>query len=254
MRPKARALTRHRTVSPDPKALFAALDGAVLFETGDATRSGPRRSILVTHVAVRLEIRGATATLVAVSHQGKTVLDAVAERLRGNVVSRKPSRLELVFPRVPAAALDDDADAVLHASTPLDALRALLHVEVVGDPGPFAVFAAVLCAYDLVDVFEVLPPPAVDRHGLPDLVALLAEGAVLVDSAAWTTHVFSTAFSDDEAAVNDAAQRLVRIEAALDEMGDAVATRRPRRKPSRRWRPPHLWISTMPPSRRSSPS
>ena len=217
---RAQALTKHRSVAPDPQALFAAQGGAVLFETGDASRGQPRRSIVVTHVAVRLEVRGAQVTLTAISAQGRDVLAAVASELSSRVVAHTPSILTLAFPRVQA----DDDEARLRAPSPLDALRALVHATITGEPGPFAVFAAVLFSYDLVEIFEPLPPARADRHGLPDVIALLAEGSVVIDAAAGTTRVFSTAFGDSPAALQDAAHRLATIEAALDAVSETAAT------------------------------
>ena len=89
---RAEALTRHFPFAPDPKAVFSALRGAVLFETGDASTSTraddpsarpARRSILVTDVAVRLELRGARVRATATSVHGSAVVRSIAEALAG---------------------------------------------------------------------------------------------------------------------------------------------------------------------------
>lgn len=216
---RAHALTKHRALAVDPKALFRATGGAVLFETGDQANHGPRRSILVPHVAVRLEIRGPRVRLTAVSVQGRAVVAELARALAASVVEASPTTVELEFPRAEA----EDDEARLRLPTPLDAVRALVSASVEGEPGPFAVFAAVLFTYDLVDVFEVLPPPDSDPHLQPDAVVLLAESVIVVDARTGTVRLFATAFGDDPTAIPDAARRLAALEASIDALPDAKA-------------------------------
>ncbi len=214
----AEALTRHFSFAPDPKALHAALGGTVLFETGDASGADERRSILVTDVAVRLEVRGSRVRALALSPHGRAVLRSMAESLASFVVEVGPEVVDLAFPR--GAARDDAARLAL--PSPLDAVRALVDATVVGDRSSHAVFAVVRFGYDLCEAFEPLPPPRAPGHGLPDAVALLAEGAVVVDAAAGTTRIWSTAFGDAPTVKPDAAARLARLAEALGRVGDAV--------------------------------
>jgi anthranilate synthase component 1 len=223
---RAEALTRHLSFAPDPKALFAALEGAVLFETGDASSASERRSILVTDVAVRLEVRGLRVRALAVSVHGRAVLASMARALAPFVVDGGPALLDLAFPR--GAAGDDAARLVL--PSPLDAIRALVDADVHGDRTAHAVFAAVRFGYDLCEVFEPLPPPRTPGHGLPDAVALLAEGAIVIDGAAATTRIYAAAFGDAPTALPDAAARLAQATAVISTLGDDAFT--PRAAPS----------------------
>lgn len=180
LRPRVSALYRRLPDAPDGFSLFAHLSehgtrpGGFFYERVDAP------TIIVDRAAARIETRGQTATLDAVSVGGENVLAFVAQKLAQFVTRQDVRRLELTFP----APRGDDAEARLLAPSPLDALRAVTlelgkESEAAGD-----IVCAGVIAYDFIDAFEDLPAPRSDPLNYPDNVFLLAETYVRIDPGA----------------------------------------------------------------------
>lgn len=213
--------TRSLPFALPPIALHAALtDGGTakntLFlesgvaEGGERTR-GSQKSLLLVGAAVRVTCTLPEVRVESCSPAGTAILAALADALAAFVA--RPSATEfsplvLTFPRCD----DPDAEARLHAPSPLDVLRALTRATVTEDAGPFSVFLGGLQSFDFVGAFEDLPQYRENATAVPDYVYYLAESLIIVDPRAGQTQILCTAFHDGERpndpVINDAAQRL----------------------------------------------
>ncbi len=217
-----RALGRRLDLAPDPLALYheltegGARKDTLLFETGDSAGGTSAVSYLVPAAALRATCRGRRVVVEALSDSGELALAAVRARFDGtpHVVEFGPRKLLLGFAE-PDGTLD--ADERLGAPSPLDVLRAM-STGLRGEErlGGRAVFCAGVFAYDLVDVFEKLPPAASDPRRYPDYVFWLAESLITIDRRTGTTTVVCPAFGSDDparaaASYHDAAARLDRL-------------------------------------------
>jgi len=238
---QALPLARRLPSAPDPLALYEALSdggrrpGALLLETGERhAESGSARTLVIPAAAARATCRGRVVRVEALTPQGASVIEHLARRAAPFVVERAHGQIQLAFPRVSA----DDAEARLLAPSPLDVLRALsTGFEVIEDAGPFSVLCAGVMAYDLVEAFEDLPPPAEDPLGFPDYVFWLAESLVVVDPVAGSADVICAAFGSEDAgaaraATHDAADRLAALVRACERV-PAAAAGRPAAPPQR---------------------
>ena len=212
-------LGRRLGVAPDPLALYGELSkggtrkDTLLLETADAAQGTPARSFLLEAAALRATCRGRRVQIDALSAGGELALEAVAASLEGRIEARAPRRLTLAFPRIAGG----DEEERLKAPSPLDALRAMsTWLSVAAGGAARAAFCAGVFAYDLVGVFEDLPPAASDPLGHPDYVVWLAESLITIDAATGQTHVACAAFGGEDrrraaTAYHDAAARLARL-------------------------------------------
>lgn len=220
--------TRSLPFSLPPVALHAALTkggtvaNTVFLESGVAEggeqKRGSQKSLLLVGAAVRVTCRLPRVRVEVCAPAGVAILAALAEELAAFVAENGPTGLVLEFPR----CTDPDADARLHAPSPLDVLRALTRATVTEDAGPFSVFLGGLQSFDFVGAFEDLPDYREDVTAVPDYVYYLAESLVVVDPRAGQTQILCTAFHDGEGAndpvVNDAAQRLAELVRQCEEL------------------------------------
>ena len=191
---EALALFRVLPADADALALYAALsDGGRRADTMLFERStGP--SLLLDRAAVRAECRGHEAVLTALSEGGRNVLATVAARLAERLVEHSSDRLLLRFP--PPAGVD--AAERLAAPSPFDAVRALTLGLNAAEAEPFALCCLGVIAYDHVDLFETLPPPAEDPLGFPDFSFWLAESLIVFEPGA-RPRIVCTAFGSADA-------------------------------------------------------
>ena len=225
----ARALTRRLGTAPDRLALYAALcDGGRRCDTMLLeTLAGP--SLIMDQAAVRIECRGLCVTLAALTAGGRAVLGAVARSLPHRVEAQEETCLTLRFP----APEGDDAEARLLASSPFDALRAIVSGLRSDSPEePFTLACLGVVAFDHVDFLETLPAPAEDPLDYPDYLFWLAESLVVAEPGL-APRLVCTAFaaeaSEAKGAHYGAAERL----AALSERCEQVSHTRSSRAKSR---------------------
>ncbi|MCG8554812.1 MAG: anthranilate synthase component 1 [Proteobacteria bacterium] len=187
--------------APDPVELFGALGaprpGVVLDSTAREHHLA-RRSIVLTKAAVTLSCRERTVTLQAHSDNGNAALEHAAGRLadRASTLSKERGKLIADFgPRPDEGLLDTER---LQEPSPLDALRAVTTgYTPLGEPEPYAVLAAGVFAYDLIDTVESLPGPRLDPLDYPNFLFWLAEELVIVEHPSETCRVITTVFGGD---------------------------------------------------------
>ena len=208
---EAIALQRRLPSNPDRLALYAALtDHGRRPDTFLLERSvGP--SLLMDQAAVRIECRGRSVVLVALSKGGAHILATVASRMADRVTSFGDDGLMLSFP----AAAGDDAGERLVAASPLDVLRFLTGLDSRSNEEPFTLTLLGVVAFDQADIFEALPANAQDPLGFPDFLFWLAESLIVFEPGA-APRLLCTAFGSDDAAAAErsyygAAERLATL-------------------------------------------
>jgi len=178
---EAMALVRPLPRAQDPLALYALLsesgrrpDTLLLERT-----VGP--TLLVDRAAVRVECRGQSVTLTALSENGRNLLGGEGAQT-------------LSFER--SASLD--AAERLRAPSPLDALRSLTTAIASLTPEePFTLACGGVVAYDHVDLFEALPASAEDPLGFPDFLFWIADSLIVFEAGA-RPRAICTAFGSDD--------------------------------------------------------
>lgn len=180
-------LSRRLTGAPDPLDLYARLSNGgrapntLLLESADATTGAGERSLLMVRSAVRIRCLGAQVEVEAQSPNGHALLPWLAERLAGRATaSRTPDRLTLEFP-ASADRVQDEATRA-RAPSPLDVLRILAgELAIPSRPADVNHLVAGIFSYDLVDLFEPLPPPAADPAQFPRFDFWVPDQLVVVD-------------------------------------------------------------------------
>lgn len=226
---EAIALQRRLPSIRDPLELYAELtDHGRRPDTCLLERSGGP-SLLLDQAAVRIECRGHSVALLALSRTGDELLAIVAKRLSGRVETFADRRLDLCFP----ATLGDDAEQRLLAPSPFDVLRLLTGLASRSPEEPFTLTAVGVVAFDHVDLVETLPANTQDALEFPDYLFWLAETLIIFEPGA-PPRLICTAFgAQDEAAGErsyfSAAERLAKLveRCARAEPMPAPATPRP---------------------------
>ena len=208
---EAMALQRRLLSRPDRLALYAALtDQGRRPDTFLLERSvGP--SLLMNQAAVRVECRGPSVVLIALTRSGGLVLATVARRLANRVESFEADRLALCFPSVAG----DDAEARLLAPSPFDVVRLLIGLASRSTEEPFTLAVVGVVAFDPADLFEALPANVQDPLDFPDFLFWLAESLIVFEGDA-PPRVLCTAFGSDDIAAAErsyygAAERLAAL-------------------------------------------
>ena len=190
-------LVRRLTGAPDPLALYAALtDGGdrpdtLLLESADAATGQGEKSVLLPRTMLRLEGRGPEVRLVPLTANGMALRDWLATVLPGSAAVHRDGEI-LVARYTPPGPGERDEQARLRAPGPLDALRAaVLRPRLVSSPAPLAHLAAGIFSYDLVDLFERLPPPRADDLGAPDFTFWIPEQVLILDHVHRATTVIA---------------------------------------------------------------
>ncbi|QDG54245.1 anthranilate synthase component 1 [Persicimonas caeni] len=216
-------ISRRVPKAPDPLELFARLTDAgeradaALLESADGAEGRHLRSMLVTKCAVRATCRAREVMFEALSANGESALEHVAERL-GEFGEVRDEAGALRF--VPETATRGGSEAHrLRAPSSLDALRAMAFGwELVSSPGPLSMVCPGVFAYELIDEFEALPEPRGDATEYPDFVFWLPEETVVIDHTTGATrairHVY--AGSQARASYHDAMNALEGLCAAVE--------------------------------------
>lgn len=180
-------LSRRLTGAPDPLDLYARLSNGgrapntLLLESADATTGAGERSLLMVRSAVRIRCLGARVEVDAQSPNGRALLPWLAERLAGRAsAALGADQLTLEFPAV-AGRVQDEATRA-RAASPLDVLRILAgELAIPSRPADVNHLVAGIFSYDLVDLFEPLPPPAADPARFPRFDFWVPDQLVVVD-------------------------------------------------------------------------
>ena len=208
-------LVRRMTGAPDPLTLFAALTeggrrpDTLLLESADATTRVGERSVLVVRSMLRITCRSGHIVLDSLSVSGAELASRV---------TCSPPELE--------RGERDERERLL-APGPLDALReAVLSPRLVSEAGTFSLFAAGIFAYDLVDLFESLPPPKVDTLGFPDYVFWVPDRVIVVDHVQNATTIIALIVggASAEGAYHDAVRDVERLVRIVEETGTRGAS------------------------------
>ena len=210
-----------------PVRLFAALRGpdsphAFLLESADMHTGTAERSLGAAQPCLRIQGRGLDWEMASFNRTGEKLLLAVQPRLdfvSGLTVEAGetgPTRLRGTLPE-PVAALEERRR--LELPGPMDLLRAIHGVcRPARQPAfpPGGLFGAF--AYDFVDCFESLPPPAADPQPVPDFVFYFADHLFVVDHVHDRTVFVATALGLDrpEEEYQRAQELIVELEAAAD--------------------------------------
>lgn len=190
-------LARRVTGAPDPLRLHARLtqDGTtphtLLLESADATTGVGERSLLVVRCALRARCLGREVIVDALSPNGRALLPWLAETLTPTAtIHHDGDRLSATFPAHDGALLDEAARG--RAPSPLDVLRALhSKVSVTARPADVNHLLAGIFGYDLVDLFEPLPPPASDPVEFPRYDFWMPDQVLVVDHVRNATTVLA---------------------------------------------------------------
>ncbi len=180
-------LVRRLSARPDPLALFSTLteEGSrpdtLLLESADATTGEGERSLVIPRAALRVSGRGAEVRITPLTPNGKALTTWLASTCRhASAVEHDDEVLVLTFP-APAGRDVPDAER-LRTPSPLDALRTLaLEPTLQAQPLALSHLIAGVFAYDLIDLFEILPPAIADPLGYPDYLFWVPDHLVVID-------------------------------------------------------------------------
>jgi anthranilate synthase component 1 len=235
-------LVRRLSGAPDPLVLYAGLtdDGkradTLLLESADAATGVGEKSILLPKTMLRLEGRGGLVTLTPLTPNGVALAEFVGESLRGTAeVSRDDDRTTIRYPAREAGVRDEQAR--LKARGPLDVLRAaVFSPRLVSEPALLCHLAAGIFAYDLVDLYEELPPPNSDPLGYPDFIFWVPEQILILDHTHRTTTIVAPVVGGEaaESSYHDAVR-------AVEQLSRVVEGARGTAHPAPPIEPPAPW-------------
>jgi len=212
-------LSRRLIGAPDPLALYGRLtEGGraahtLLLESADATTGAGERSLLMVQAALRVRCLGLAVQVDALTANGQALLPWLAERLaaRSEVV-HGAGTLTATFADPKGQEMDEAARG--RAPSPLDVLRVLAgEVKLSSRPADLNHMVAGIFSYDLVDLFEPLPPPASDPVAFPRYDFWLPEQVVVVDHLRNATTVLALVMggTDAERRYHDATVAISRL-------------------------------------------
>ncbi len=166
----------------------------------------------------------------ALSANGRALLPWMLERLRDRAPRRDGAAFTVRFPRLALGELPD-AERV-RAPSPLDVVRlAATGPRLVSEPAPYAHICAGVLAYDLLDLFEDLPPARADALDWPAFECWVPDRTIVVDHVRRGTTVLAGVFGGGEPGVNyhdavRAVEALTRAVRAAPPLGSAGAPAR----------------------------
>jgi anthranilate synthase component I len=205
-------LVREVTGSPDPLSLYAALSeggtkpGTFLLESGETGAGAGERSLIGVSPALRITCTGRSVEIVAHSANGRSLLGWTAAKL-GHLanVSCGPDSVRAEFPAPPPGPRDEASRGRL--PSPLDTLRAVvMGPMLLAKPTDACHLAAGILSYDLVELYEDLPPGRPEAAVTPHFEFVVPDRLIIVDHLRHRTLVVATAMggAQGEANYNDA--------------------------------------------------
>lgn len=200
----------------DPLALYEAAKrgrrgtNTLLLESADITTHAGTQSLIVADACLRISCRGRSVSVEAFGENGAAAFDALRAELADVPAERAAGTLTFTFPPIDA---DTDEESRLRARSPLDALRAVKKALAPRER-PERLLLGGIFGYDLIEVFEKLPPVAESANTCPDFLFYLAETGVVINHIEKTTTIFSLRISDDE-------KTAARLDARMRELRDA---------------------------------
>jgi len=217
------ALSRSLQGCPDPVHLFRALcaerGDTLLLESADQSTNSGNKSLVLSRAALRISCCDNRVQVDALSNNGRSLLSPLAEKLQADVTIDDPQLIAVFAP--PTAGNERDR---LAAPSPLDVIRAaVLELSIVGGEPTLPPLCAGSLSYDLIGVYESLPPgpeggPQHDLLRWPDFELWLAEELVWIQHAARRTTVLRYVFGGDhvEASFHDATAALANAVATVE--------------------------------------
>ena len=220
-------LVREVTGSPDPLALYAALSaggtrpGTFLLESGETAAGSGERSLLGVSPALRIAGTGRTVEIAARSANGRSMLGWIAARLAGTARVRRLDDVVRAESPPPPPGPRDEAERV-RLPSPLDALRAVVFgPKLLAHPIDACHLAAGVFSYDLVELFEELPPGRPETHPTPHFEFVVPDRLIVIDHLRHRTLLVANAAggADGEANYHDAVRGIGELLRAVEAQG-----------------------------------
>lgn len=201
-------LVRELTASPDPRALYASLcdggrqPGTFLLESGETGARSGERSLLGLSPALRIVCTGRDVTFEALSANGRSLLPWLCERLEGTARrTLDVSTIRASYPSPEPGPREESARVRL--ASPLDALRAAVFgPTLLARPTDACHLAAGVFSYDLVELFEELPPGGAEAVPTPHFEFIIPDRLIIVDHLRHRTLLVANAVGGPESVAN----------------------------------------------------
>ncbi|WP_429168920.1 anthranilate synthase component 1 [Aeromonas rivipollensis] len=201
----------------DPLALYTRLcqhnPNNLLLESVEIDSKAGTQSLLLVDACLRIECRGRTVRVRALTRNGVQLQRLLEQRLPAVITqTRVADELQLDFP---ASDRTLDEDSRLKGSSVLDVLRTLQQ-ELQCQQGKEALFMGGSFAYDLIASFEDLPEVPEGSNDCPDYCFYVAETLITIDHIKQSTALLACLFGgeQDESQLDERyAQLTARLEA-----------------------------------------
>lgn len=201
----------------DPLALYTRLcqhnPNNLLLESVEIDSKAGTQSLLLVDACLRIECRGRTVRVRALTRNGVQLQRLLEQRLPAIITqTRVADELQLDFP---ASDRTLDEDSRLKGSSVLDVLRTLQR-ELQCQQGKEALFMGGSFAYDLIASFEDLPEVPQGSNDCPDYCFYVAETLITIDHIKQSTALLACLFGgeQDESQLDERyAQLTARLEA-----------------------------------------
>lgn len=201
----------------DPLALYTRLcqhnPNNLLLESVEIDSKAGTQSLLLVDACLRIECRGRTVRVRALTSNGIQLQRLLEQRLPAVITqTRVADELQLDFP---ASDRTLDEDSRLKGSSVLDVLRTLQR-ELQCQQGKEALFMGGSFAYDLIASFEDLPEVPQGSNDCPDYCFYVAETLITIDHIKQSTALLACLFGgeQDESQLDERyAQLTARLEA-----------------------------------------
>ena len=223
-------LARRLQATPDPLALYAELsDGGerphcLLLESADAATGIGERSLLAASCALHLVAEAGEVTVRALSPNGEAGVAWLAARHRRDPQSGGRA-VTIPFPQATLGIAEESER--FRRPSPLDLLRDAAHaVRLASRPNPWCHLLLGALAYDLIDLFEELPPGRPDLLEQPLYEFWVPDALVVLDHVRGQANVVATVWGGPGTPerYHDAART---VEALVERVRRAPARREP---------------------------
>ena len=229
-------LVRELTGNPDPLELYRRFSeggrrpGTFLLESAETGAGAGERSLIGVGAALRIICTGRRVTVEALSPNGRALLPwiaeqladchpASAERFKGPIlVSRENGTLTADFPVLPDIEREEAARARL--LSPLDALRTVVFGPcLLAHPIDACHLAAGVFSYDLVELFESLPPGRPEPAETPHFEFVVPDRLIIVDHLRHRTLLVANAYggAGSDANYHDAVRAIGDLMTAVEQ-------------------------------------